>query len=430
MRRTERGGSRWQMLLAVALLAGALVPGALPAADGEMVVGIWTSPESDALKKIAPHFTQKTGIRIVIDEIARDAYRSKVSAAMFSRAPTWDVVWSNGEWIPEFAKAGALELLDGVLARHELANLGSLDTTTFEGKLWALPTENHPHYLWYRPSLLKAAGAEVPQTWDEFLAALKRLQKVDPTGKVERYGTVIRTSVGGIHFEFTTYFLGFGAEWLDASNRPVMNSPQGIAALNYFLDLVRQKLAPPDSDAIGFLEKNQYFQAERAAIMIHSAAAYEALTSCEKSPKICRDVAITLVPGRREGTAIKRGSVTTPNGWIIPASSTRKDPARQFIKYLASQEGAALWAVNGGSPSNKKVYADAEVLKVRKDFPLMGQTMPYTKVPPLVPQTPQLMQVWTRELNLAANFRKSPEAALTEIAAEWTRILREAGYLR
>jgi len=92
--------------------------------------------------------------------------------------------------------------------------------------------------------------------------------------------------------------------------------------------------------------------------------------------------------------------------------------------------GATVWAINGGDPVNKAVYADAEVLKVRKDFPLMAETMTFATLFPRIPHTEQLRQVWAREINQAANQKKSPEQALNDCAAEWTRILKEGGYLK
>ena len=202
----------------------------------------------------------------------------------------------------------------------------------------------------------------------------------------------------------------------DANSRPVMNSPQGIAALKYFVDILRtEKLAPPDSDAIGYLEKNQYLQAERAAMAVQWSAAFDLLTSCEKSPKICRDIAATVVPGRREGNTVTRGAPSPARGELGGADgrSTRKG-RRQDVPDLHSlrKEGASVWAVNGGDPVNKAVYtAIHEVLKVRKDFPLMAETMTFAKLFPRIPHTEQLRQVWAREVNLAANLKKSPDAA-------------------
>jgi ABC-type glycerol-3-phosphate transport system substrate-binding protein len=216
------------VVVLAAMVIALLAAGPSVVTAQEVVVAVWTSPEAENLKRAAPVIARRTGLRVEIDEIARDAYRSKVSTTLLSKAPAWDVVWLPGEWVPEFAKAGAMVPVDTMLTKEQLADLKGLDTSTFEGKLWGLPTEYHPVYLWYRPSLLKAAGVEVPQTWEEYLVALRKLQKADASGKVERYGTVLRTGVPGVSggIEFATFFLGFGGAWLDASNRPVMNSPR------------------------------------------------------------------------------------------------------------------------------------------------------------------------------------------------------------
>ena len=78
--------------------------------------------------------------------------------------------------------------------------------------------------------------------------------------------------------------------------------------------------------------------------------------------------------------------------------------ARAFAK-----EGATVWAINGGDPVNKAVYSDPEVLKVRKDFPLMAETMTFATLFPRIPHTEQLRQVWAREINLAADVVQHPE---------------------
>ena len=324
--------------------------------------------------------------------------------------------------------------VDTMFTKEQLADLKGLETSTFEGKLWGLPTEYHPVYLWYRPSLLKAAGVEVPQTWDEYLAALRKLQKVDAAGKVERYGTVLRTGVPGVSggIEFATFFLGFGATWLDASNRPVMNSPQGIAALKYFVDILRtEKLAPPDSDAIGYLEKNQYLQAERAAMAVQWSAAFDLLTSCDKSPKICKDIAATVVPGRREGNAVKRGAFMSAESWVVPVSSTRKDAAKTFLTLPRLEGGRRRLGGERRRPGPEGGLQRPRGPQGPEGLPADGGDDDVrARCSRGCPHTEQLRQVWAREVNLAANLKKSPEAAMNDCAAEWTRILKEGGYLK
>jgi ABC-type glycerol-3-phosphate transport system substrate-binding protein len=87
-----------------ALVTACLLPGGSVAADKEVVIAVWTSPEAENLKRAAPIIAQKTGLKVEIDEIARDAYRSKVSTTLLSKAPAWDVVWLPGEWVPELRR--------------------------------------------------------------------------------------------------------------------------------------------------------------------------------------------------------------------------------------------------------------------------------------------------------------------------------------
>ena len=79
---------------------------------------------------------------------------------------------------------------------------------------------------------------------------------------------------------------------------------------------------------------------------------------------------------------------------------------------------------------NKAVYTDAEVLKVRKDFPLMAETMAFATLFPRIPHTEQLRQVWAREITRPRIRRRAPRQAMNDCAAEWTRILKEGGYLK
>src|SRR5262245_17811290 len=162
----RRMSHRFLCVLFLVAMAIALLPAGAPvAAAAEVVVAVWTSPEAENLKRAAPVIAQKTGLRVEIDEIARDAYRSKVSTTLLSKAPAWDVVWLPGEWVPEFAKAGAMIPVDSMFTKEQLAELRGLETSTFEGKLWGLPTEYHPVYLWYRPSILKDGGVAWDTEW-------------------------------------------------------------------------------------------------------------------------------------------------------------------------------------------------------------------------------------------------------------------------
>ena len=104
------------------------------------------------------------------------------------------------------------------------------------------------------------------------------------------------TKKNSVHYEFANYFLGFGAKWLDKDFKPIMNSDDGVAALQYFVDLKnRYKVVPPDASAVGYLEKNQYFQTGKIAQTVQWSAAFKALFSAERSPKVLLSHAMATV---------------------------------------------------------------------------------------------------------------------------------------
>ena len=53
---------------------------------------------------------------------------------------------------------------------------------------------------------------EVPQTWDDYLAALRKLQKADASGEGRAIRDGPADGVPGVSggIEFATFFLGFG----------------------------------------------------------------------------------------------------------------------------------------------------------------------------------------------------------------------------
>lgn len=395
---------------------------------GEIVIAVWTGPEAEALKAVSPMFTEATGIDVRIDEVARDAYRTRATTVVLGNQPTWDVFWLDATWLPEMVLAGGLEPVEQGLDPSVFEPLGGLEFLTFEDQIYGIPTEYHSQYLYYRSDLLEEAGLDVPQTWDEYYELL-----VAMTNAPDQYGGVIRAGGGGgnisVHFEFANFFLGFGGEWLDDEGRPAMNSPEGVAALEYFVSIYDEGLVPPDAQAVGFLEKSQYYQGGTSATMIQWTAGYEQTFDCEVSPTVCENTEITLIPGREVDGEIQRGALASINAWVIPSASERKDLGYQFLEWMAGIEGASAWALNGGTPGNQEVLLDSEVLSSRPDYALLVETLKFASVPPLLPETPDLLGVWADNVAQAVAGQKTPQAAMDEIATEWERILTEGGHL-
>lgn len=83
-----------------------------------------------------------------------------------------DVMRMDIIWVPEFAKIGALEPLDGYPSFGELKGKvfpGPLSTNAYKGKYYGLPLDTNTQVIIYNPEFLKAAGLSAPpKTVEEF----------------------------------------------------------------------------------------------------------------------------------------------------------------------------------------------------------------------------------------------------------------------
>ena len=73
-------------------------------------------------------------------------------------------------WVSEFGVAGwAVPLNEHFPSRATLFEQAGLDLFSYNGKLLAIPFWTGTNGLYYRPDLLKEAGFEAPQTWDDLV---------------------------------------------------------------------------------------------------------------------------------------------------------------------------------------------------------------------------------------------------------------------
>jgi multiple sugar transport system substrate-binding protein len=173
----------------------------------------------------------------------------------------------------------------------------AIDVFKFDGKVYAFPSEGDTAWLFYRKDLLDEAGIEVPQTWDEFYEAAKTLNNPP-----DLYGAVIGAKPDEAMWDFMHYLYSHGGNILDENNNVVINNEQGVAALTFYSNLLKEGLTPPDVATYGYNEILTTLQQGKAAMGVEWMAATQTLQDCEQSPAVCQDgeplLQYVLVPGR------------------------------------------------------------------------------------------------------------------------------------
>ncbi|MBI3961956.1 MAG: sugar ABC transporter substrate-binding protein [Deinococcus sp.] len=405
-----------------------------------LIIAMWSGPEFDNLRKIEPIYEAKFGQALEIEEIARDPYLQVITTSLLSGAPRWDVVYGDTAWLPALVQAGVVQSLMPFITDPNVAdpnlNLAEkstgLDATTFNGEIYGFPTEGDTTYLFYRKDLLDQAGLQVPQTWDEFLQATIALtQDTNGDGRTDVYGTTIGArGTQSAFWSFEHYFFSFGGEFLDENNQPAINNEVGIQALTFYADLRhRYMVVPPDVGSYGYTDNNIAFQQGRAAMMVQWMAAVGELADCSLSPLVCDKFGIAPVPWRLENGQLVRETGGSQWAWFIPAASTNQVAAYKFIEWITSVEGATLWALNGGIPTNTTVLTDPQVVagSPLQHFALLAEVFPGRNLPPNTVVTNELLDIFAAAVHEAVVGTKAPQEALDEAAARMREVLAGAG---
>ncbi|MCS6907870.1 MAG: sugar ABC transporter substrate-binding protein [Anaerolineales bacterium] len=409
------------------------------AAYEPIVVACWSGPEHENLVKVAAEYEKKTGNKVIVEEIAREAYYDKLTTTFVGGGSDYDVAYVSSDWIPSWVEAGALKDLTSFIEDPKVAMPGldlavfgkTLEYFTFDGKLYVFPSEGDTAWLWYRKDLFEAKGLKVPETWDEYLEAALALNNPP-----EIYGTVIGAKRDEVWWDFMYYLFGMGGDLLDENYNPIINNEIGVQALTFYSDLLlKHKVVSPDVVNYGYNEILTALQEGKAAMGIQWMAATQTLTDCNQSPKVCKDgqplLGYTLVPGVRQadGTLVRKTG-GSQWGWAIPSGSKNQEAAYKFIEWLTSKEGATMWALNGGIPSNIEALTDPKVVEAVPQFALLAEVMPYRALFPVLTVSPEMLTVVQDGVVAVVSGVKDPKSAADEMAAKLAEILKSGGYLK
>jgi len=434
---------------------------------GPITVSVWSGPEHDNLVKCARYYEQKTGRKVFIEEIAREALREKTTTVLMAKKGRYDVSYVDKAWIGGYAKARLLQPLNGfiedpnvVASWFSVDNLKPpIDDLAMDGKIYGFPSEGDCQFLFWRTDLFnhpeeKAAfkakyGYElkVPETWKEYLDVARfftRKKGERLAGKILKddfYGTTLEGKRTEACWEIATFLYGYqGGKVIDPETfEVVVNKPEAVAGFTFYTDLLRKwHVVSPDVPTWGYPEVSAAFGGGHTAMAIQWMAAVAEFNDPTRSPGLWKNgkrlFEYTVVPGREIGGKIKYRAVQASQwGWIIPANAPNPLGAYKFIEWLTGPEGAKMWALNGGIPCNKLALTDSEVLEKQPMFKVLAESYPYRRTIPHYVKTSIDYEIQDA-IGLACNQMligvKTPQEAADELAKTIEEALRREGYIK
>ncbi|MBX3332740.1 MAG: ABC transporter substrate-binding protein [Nitrospira sp.] len=362
---------------------------------------------------------QHEGVTVREELLPSDSDRQHQYYAMNldgGKAP-FDLLGIDTIWAQEFAKAGWIAPLDGLLTPAEQEEFfpGPIEAATFNGRLYAVPWYVDAGVLYYRRDLLDRHGLEPPRTWHELAQTAKLILDAERDSRL-----------AGFVWQGKQYegLMCVTLEVLRSNGTDLWSGDQDRAesGLRFLRETISTHGITPLSTSMADEESTRWMFGEGHALFMRNWPYAWSLLQQEGSP-VRGKVGVVSLPAF-SGFA----SAPVLGGWMlaIPNSSTHQEMVGELITFLTSPETQRKVAVElGYNPVRRALYSDESLLEVRpllKDLhPILLEARPR----PVTPYYLLISQAVQPEVSAVVVGRKSPKDALEAIRRRVDQIMGE-----
>jgi len=288
------------------------------------------------------------GVKVELISVGiHELYNSAIASGGL-RDGHYDLALLVTDWLSEGMASGAFEDL---LPWHQRIPVHDwpqgwprslVEPLVFGNRLSSVPWHDGPECLVYRTDLFNDPARRAafrsqafrdlapPSTWEEFEQVARFF-----TGS-GLYGTVFAAFPDGHNtlYDFAIQLWSRGGELLDSSGKPLITTPQALAAVDFYRRVVRDSsLCHPKSPSLDSTQSGDLFVAGEVAMMPNWFGF--AARSCREGSPLAGKVAIAPIP-----TANGAPHVSLSVFWALAMGrgSRHKELAWQFLRFVSSAE--------------------------------------------------------------------------------------------
>jgi putative chitobiose transport system substrate-binding protein len=372
--------------------------------------------------------TQDRSIKLRWVDIPWAAMESKILTAISAKTAP-DVVNLNPNFASQLATRNAwLNLNDTVTPEIKNTYLPQIwqasSIETCQEKNCTNMTFGLPWYLTtrvtiYNQQLFKQAGiTQPPQTYAELATVAKKIK--EKTGKYAFFATFVPGDSG----EVLESLVQMGVTLVDKSGKAAFNTPEGIEAFRYWVDLYQQQLLPPEVLTQGHRQGIELYQAGETALL--SSGAEFLQTIATNAPTIAEvSAAAPQITGK---TGKKNVAVMN---LVIPRDTDKAKQALEYALYVTNTENQLQFAKEANVLPSTVAAVDQYIQDIANqpsatpvEQARKVSAMQLKNAEILIPamQDSQLLQKIIYENLQAAMFKeKTVEQAVKDAATEWDR---------
>lgn len=402
--------------LLIGLVACLLLGGCGKAQKKQVSLMVFGEPaELAAYQALVDAFrSEYPDIEVELRHVASQGDYQKQLVTAFSAGAQPDVMLLNHRRVAQFAAQGGLEPLGSYLEKSEALDAAdfyaqAIEAFEWDGQTWCIPQNISSLTVYYNRSLFDAAGVPYPiegWSWDDFVQAARALTRdLDGDGTIDQYGVGLDVGL----MRLAPFIWQNGGELLDDEANPTrlaLDSPEALAAFQWFVDLQVQEQVAPDAAAEQAESSENRFMNGRLAMYLNSRRGVPTYRTVEGL-----DWDVAPLP-----QGVQVAGILHSDGYCLSARAKDKESAWTLIEFANSVEGQKLMAGTGRTvPSLRQVAESADFLNPDQQ-PAHSQVfldaIPTLRRMPNLAEWPVIEETASRELERAFYGQATVEEAV------------------
>jgi multiple sugar transport system substrate-binding protein len=384
----------------------------------------WTRPGELAVnQELCARFeAEHPNIRVEIINEPGDRAMDKLQQMVAAANPP-DVMSIHGAYFIPMAANGALLDLDSLIEGGSSFDLQDfypqlVELCRYEGKLYSLPRYASVYVLFYNEDLFDSAGLGYPDktwSWDDYLAAARKLTVDDPDPERRRFGTVIDFWGARIY----PWIWASGGDILDAGGRrSLLDSPESQEALQFLVDL-RHKwhVCPPTTMA----ERRQNIAMfVNGQVAMFQTGAWD-IQQMQEAKALRWNIA--PLPKKQQ-----HATLLGMENYAIAAGTKHPEEAWELFKFLLGPEAQERMAREMEKQPSRQSVANGPYLQQQADYDrrVFVEALDYAHQAPNIPEWDRVSHFIQEQLDLIWIGEVSVEDGTRRAAAQVTEALQES----
>ncbi|MBO8185282.1 ABC transporter substrate-binding protein [Streptomyces spirodelae] len=362
--RSSAGGAALALMLSLSACGGGT--GSAGGDDGKIHVLVYGDATNKVEKQLIADFNKTSDVKAVLDTIPGADYQAKLQTIINSKqAPDIFFNWGGGS-IKPFVEAGLLLPLDDFIAKDPGLKKKFLpsvfNSAVVDGKAYGIPMRGtQPVLLFSNKKVLKDAGVRQPETWEDLLAAVRKLKAEGVTpialGGGDKWPTLMwfeylydRVAGPGL---FRKALDGDKDAWTGAGSRK---------ALGMLRDLVDAGAFGTNYDSVKFTDQGSPTLLANGKAAFELMGSWEYATQQDSHPEFAeKNLGYSAFPTVEGGKGDPRNLVGNTNNFYSVLKKTKHPEAvAEFLKLQYSDKfvKAQLGVGNLPTTTNTEKFLD------------------------------------------------------------------------